>query len=97
MALSFSIPGGVLLLVTLGAIEILRRRRKRTGPMLSETYVNEFTAIFYGSKRTELDHRDSFSMMREEDAEGAPPLGVDLDRGVVTLGPEEISRPAPER
>ena len=84
--LSFSIPGGVLLLVVVGAVEkVLRRRRRQTGAPLSATYVNEFTAIFYGSKRTELDHRDSWSMMRDEDQQGGAPLGVDLDRGVVAL------------
>jgi hypothetical protein len=63
-----------------------RKRRKRPGAELSATYVNEFTAVFYGMKRRELDHRDSMSMMREEDAQGSPPgLGVDLDRGVVVL------------
>jgi hypothetical protein len=76
----------VLLLVAVGACETLpRRRRRRTGPRLSATYVNEITAMFYGTKRTELDYRDSWSMMRDEDAEGAPPLGVDLDRGTVVL------------
>jgi Family of unknown function (DUF6191) len=84
--LAWSIPGGVLLLVGVGFYETLpRRRRHRTGPRLSATYVNEITAMFYGSKRTELDHRESWSMMRDDDSEGAPPLGVDLDRGTVVL------------
>jgi len=90
VALAFSIPGGVLLLVAVGAYELLpRKRRRRPGAPLSATYVNEFTAMFYGTKRLELDQRDSWSMMREEDAHGAPPrLGVDLDRGIVMLRPE---------
>lgn len=84
--LAWSLPGGVLLLVAVGAYETLaRKRRHRTGPRLSATYVNEITALFYGTKRTELDYRESWSMMRDEDAEGAPPLGVDLDRGTVVL------------
>ncbi|WP_222718873.1 DUF6191 domain-containing protein [Actinokineospora xionganensis] len=76
------IPIPVLLLVAYGVYEL---RTKKRAPV-SATYVNEFTAIFYGTKRMELDHRDSMSLMREDDAQGAPPgLGVDLDRGVVVL------------
>lgn len=85
--LAFGIPGGVLVLIAVGAYET-RRRRTRPGPTLSATYVNEITALFYGSKRTELDHRDSWSMMRDEDSETAPPLGVDLDTGVAVLRPD---------
>jgi hypothetical protein len=89
LALAFSLPASVLLLVAVGTYES-RRRRKRPGPMLSATYLNEVTALFYGTKRMELDHRNSWSMMRDEDAQGAPPrLGVDLDRGFVVLPPDQ--------
>jgi hypothetical protein len=65
------------------------RKLKRPGTPISATYVNELTAVFYGTKRIELDHRDSVAVMRDEDAQGAPPrLGVDLDAGVATLRPE---------
>jgi hypothetical protein len=40
--------------------------------------------MLYGTKRFELDHRDSMSKMREEDAQGAPP-DVDLENGVIRL------------
>ncbi|TNC29063.1 DUF6191 domain-containing protein [Amycolatopsis alkalitolerans] len=83
----WSLPGGVLLLVATAVYETLRHRhrRKRKTP-LATTYVNEFTAMFYGTKRMELDHRESMSMMRDEDAQGAPPdHGVDLNRGVARL------------
>ncbi|HKN97987.1 MAG TPA: DUF6191 domain-containing protein [Pseudonocardiaceae bacterium] len=87
--LAFALPGSVVLLVLLGAYET-RRRRSRPGRTLSETYVNEITALFYGTKRRELDQRDSWSMMREDDAQGAPPeMGVDLDRGVAVLRPDD--------
>lgn len=83
---AFAIPGSVLLLVALGWFEVRRRARRGTrGPMLSETYVNEFTALFYGTKRAELDHRDSWSMMRDEQHQAAPPTDVDLDRGTAVL------------
>ena len=89
--LLWSIPAGTLLVVAVGGYELLReRRRRRTGTRLSATYINEFTAMFYGTKRMELDHRDSVSMLREEYAQGAPPqLGVDLDRGIVVLRPDD--------
>jgi hypothetical protein len=90
--LAFGIPGGVLLLVAVGVFEL--RRKGRPGTPLSATYVNEFTALFYGTKRMELDHRDSWSMMRDDDEQAAPPwLGVDLDRGVVVLPPGEHPKP----
>lgn len=91
VALAFAIPGGVLLMVAVGVYELARqKRRQRSGAPLTATYVDEYTAMFYGTKRVELDHRDSMSMMRDEEADGAPPgLGVDLDRGVVVLRPDE--------
>ncbi|CRK60499.1 hypothetical protein [Alloactinosynnema sp. L-07] len=96
--LAWSVPGGTLLMVAVGGYELLRqKRRKRPGTPLTATYVNEFTAMFYGSKRTELDHRDSVSLLREEDAEGAPPNhGVDLDRGVVVLRRDDQRGPTVE-
>ena len=94
LVLSFSVPGVTIALVALGVYELKAQRwRKRAGTPISATYVNEFTAMFYGSKRMELDHRDSMSMLREEDAEGAPPgPRVDLDRRIVILRPEERDR-----
>jgi Family of unknown function (DUF6191) len=95
--LSLSIPGVVLVQVTVAAYELLRQKRdKHRGTPLSTTYLNEFTAMFYGTKRMELDHRTAMSLMREEDAQGAPPgFGVDLDRRVVVLrpGPDQTNRP----
>jgi hypothetical protein len=85
--LGLGLPGGVVVLVVVGAFELWRGRgRKRTKATLSATYVNEVTAIFYGTKRAELEYRDSVSLMRADDAQGAPPgFGVDLDRGVVSM------------
>ncbi|MEV0697270.1 DUF6191 domain-containing protein [Saccharopolyspora sp. NPDC050389] len=86
-ALLWTIPGSVLLVVAVGGYELLqKRRRKRAGTPLSGAYVDEVTAFLYGTKRMELDHRDSMSMMRDEEAQGAPPgQDVDLDRGIVIL------------
>lgn len=88
--LAFAIPGGVVLMVATGVFELVRRRRRhRSGAPITATYIDEYTAMFYGTKRIELDHRDSMSMVRDEEAEAAPPtMGVDLDRGVVVLRPD---------
>ncbi|MGO1051929.1 DUF6191 domain-containing protein [Crossiella sp. CA198] len=87
----WTIPGGVLLMVAVGVYELIRhRRRRRGGTPITATYVNELTAMFYGTKRDELDHRQSMSMMREDQVQGAPPpLGIDLDRGTAVLRPED--------
>ena len=83
--IAWSIPSGTLLLVAVGTFELVRKKRgKRTGTPLAATYTDEVAAMFYGSKRLELHHRDSMSMMREEDAQGAPP-DLDLGRGVIRL------------
>ncbi|MEU0467646.1 DUF6191 domain-containing protein [Amycolatopsis sp. NPDC006131] len=83
--IAWGIPGGTLLLVAVGTVELIRKKRgKRTGTPLAATYADEVTAMFYGTKRLELEHRDSMSMMREEDAQGAPPA-LDLERGVIRL------------
>lgn len=95
--LAWSIPGGTLSVVGVAVYELLRQRgRKRKGTPLATTTVNEITAMFYGSKRMELEHRDSVAVMREEDAQGAPPPRVDLDRGVAVLRPNPDPR-TPER
>ncbi|HJQ44920.1 MAG TPA: DUF6191 domain-containing protein [Amycolatopsis sp.] len=83
----WSIPLSVLLMVGVGVVETLRHRhRKLRGAPVTATYINEFTAVFYGTKRRELEHRDAMSMMRDEDAQGAPPrTRIDLDAGVAYL------------
>ncbi|WP_062980846.1 DUF6191 domain-containing protein [Nocardia anaemiae] len=90
--LGWSIPGWVLLLMAVALYEALtRKRRKRRNPV-SSTFTDEFTAMFYGTKRMELDHRDSVSMLRDEHAQGAPPgFGVDLDRHTVVLRRQDPS------
>ncbi len=85
--LGFAVPGGVVLLMMVAVYE--SRLGKRPGTPLSSTYVNELTAMFYGGKRMELDHRDSMSMMREDDAQGARGTSVDLNRGIVVVRPNE--------
>lgn len=94
--LTWSIPGSVLVMLAVGGYELWRHRRsKREGAPVTATYVNEFTAIFYGTKRVELDHRDSMSLMRDEDPTGAPPdERVDLDKGTAVITPNDLPSPA---
>lgn len=100
---ALTLPGLVCLLVLLVALERLglwanrrswlpwRRRADSTGPQslpLSGTGFEEVDAFFTGAKRAELEERHSRSMLREEEADGAPPRTVvDLDAGVVTVVP----------
>ncbi|HKN54494.1 MAG TPA: DUF6191 domain-containing protein [Amycolatopsis sp.] len=85
--LALALPGGVVLLVIVGAWEVRPgNRRSRFKKRLSATYLEETTAFLYGTKRTELDHRDTMSMLFEEEAQGAPPRHqVDLEGGVARI------------
>jgi len=87
--LGLSLPLATILLLIVGGWELRRKNKpSRLKARLSSTYLDEVTAFLYGTKRTELDHRDSVEMTLEEEAQGAPPLGtVDLDRGVVVVRP----------
>ncbi|MEV6321930.1 DUF6191 domain-containing protein [Nocardia sp. NPDC051787] len=90
--LQWSIPGWVILLVLVAVYELTvhKRRRRRCRTPISGTFTDEFTALFYGTKRLELDHRESVSMLRGEQDQGAPPLvGLDLDRRTVVLRKDE--------
>lgn len=78
---------GILGFLLLGACETIRYQRDRK-PRRSLYRIgdDQLTMLLTASKRIELEHRDSFSMMRDdEDQGGPPPLGVDLDNGTVYL------------
>ncbi|MBF6223896.1 hypothetical protein IU470_01990 [Nocardia abscessus] len=85
--LQWSVPGWVILLMLVAAYELtVNKRRKRRRTPISGTFTDEFTALFHSTKRMELDHRESVSMLRDEQDQGAPPLvGVDLERHTVVL------------
>nr|WP_033288704.1 DUF6191 domain-containing protein [Amycolatopsis jejuensis] len=91
--LGLALPFATLALVAVGVWELRRKRRpSRLKARLSATYLDEVTAFLYGTKRNELEHRDSVEMTLDQDAQGAPPLGnVDLERGVVVLHPDRPS------
>lgn len=86
--LAFGLP--IVALIWLAWLIVRHKSGKRTKRSFSEITVNEYTALFYGTKRQELDHRDSWSMMRDDEAQGAPPDGplIDLDGGTMTVRPD---------
>jgi hypothetical protein len=86
--LAFGLP--VLALLALSWLIVRHKSGKRTKRSFTEITVNETAAIFYGTKRRELDHRDSWSMMRDEQDQAAPPGGpaIDLDSGTMTIHPD---------
>lgn len=78
---------GILGFLLLGAYEAIRYGRNHK-PRKSVYRIgdDQLTMLLTGSKRIELAHRDSFSMMRDDEDQGGPaPLGVDLDNGTVYL------------
>jgi hypothetical protein len=85
--LAFGAPMAALL--ALAWLIVRHTTGKRTRRSFTEITVSEYTALFYGTKRRELDHRDEWSMMRDEQAQGAPPGGpaIDLDGGTLTFRP----------
>lgn len=69
-----------------------RRRGAAPASGMSGTYTDEFTAVFYGTKRMELEHRQTMSMMRDEPEQSAPPwLRLDLPNGTAKVRPPSDS------
>jgi hypothetical protein len=85
---------GLLGFGLLGAYEAIRAKiGRKLRKSLYAIGDDQFTMLLTGSKRIELDHRDSFSMMRDDESQGAPPFGVDLDRGTVYLPRPPTNQP----
>jgi Family of unknown function (DUF6191) len=93
---AMSLPGLVVLLVVLAALERfgwwagnrswLPWRKKLEGTPISAAGFDELDAFMSAGKRDELDQRNHSLMMRQEQDDGAPPLvDVDLDRGRIVL------------
>lgn len=91
-----TIPGVVLLLVTMVAIDRMglaahRRlrlpwRTEEAGRPLSAPGLDELHAILYATKRHELDQRRTSLVLRDDEHDGAPPhTQVDLTRGTATV------------
>ncbi|PRX43867.1 hypothetical protein B0I33_11330 [Prauserella shujinwangii] len=88
-----SIPGLVLLLFVLAALELAaskfdwipwRRGRKRR--MATGLAAEELFSFLYATKRAELDQRDTELVMPQLEEDGAPPRNrIDLDHGTAVL------------
>jgi len=100
---AMSLPGLVVLLVVLAALERLGLwasnrswlpwRRKHGGMPASSAGFEELDAFFGSGKRHELDQRSSSLVLRQEEDDGAPPLmKVDLDKGRIVLNRQEPDR-----
>lgn len=96
--LFLTIPGLMLLLVLFAAVDRLglaanRRlrlpwRREEEGRPASAVGIDEMHALFYATKRYELDQRRTSLMLRDEEGDAAPPRSrVDLDRGSAVIRP----------
>src|SRR5207248_609723 len=91
-----SVPGLVILLVVVAGIDRAGRsanrrlrlpwRTEESGRPLAASGIEEMHAILYAAKRHELDQRRTSLMLRDEEADGAPPHStVDLDRGTAVI------------
>ncbi|WP_329261411.1 DUF6191 domain-containing protein [Actinoallomurus sp. NBC_01490] len=91
-----SIPGLVLVLVVLASIDRMGRAARRrlrlpwrspeSGRPLAAPGLDEMQAIFYATKRHELDERRTSLMLRDEEGDGAPPRSeVDLHSGKAVI------------
>jgi uncharacterized protein DUF6191 len=91
-----SIPGLVVLLVVLAALERfglwaserswLPWRRKREGTPISAAGFEELDAFFAAGRRHDLEQRNHSLMLREDEEEGAPPLmRVDMEGERIVL------------
>jgi hypothetical protein len=91
-----TIPGLVILLIVLVTVDRMglwgsRRlrlpwRKDEADRAIPAPGLDELHALFYASKRYEMDQRRTSLMLREEDQDGAPPhTTVDLDKGVAII------------
>ncbi|MCD0451707.1 DUF6191 domain-containing protein [Actinocorallia sp. API 0066] len=99
VVLFLTVPGLVLLLVVLAAVDRLglaahRRlrlpwRTEEQGRAVSAAGIDELQALFHATKRYELDQRRTSLMLRDEEGDGAPPrTRIDLDGGTAVIRPD---------
>ncbi len=91
---AISIPGLFIILSVLMVLEIaggkrLPWRRKKSdveNRMATALGMEELFAFYYATKRNEMEQKRVEIMMRDEDADGAPPRDhVDLEAGVARI------------
>jgi len=89
---ALTLPGLVLLLVGLANAESLWSRLGRRSPLyrrrrtaLSACGLDVFSAALMPGRDVDLEQQRVREMTRDDVRDGAPPNGVDLERGVVYL------------
>ena len=93
IAFALTIPGLVMVLVVLGAVDRLVRRKK--GAALAATAWAELDAGLQPGKRLKMEERRAEALRRDDVEDGAPPLStVDLDGGVAIVRPARPSQSA---
>ena len=93
LVFAMTLPGLVVLLILVAAIDQLLLRLRRRGliswrqhSQVSSTGFELLQVAFSPGKQHELDQRRTQLLLRDEADEGAPPSSrVDLDRGVAYL------------
>jgi hypothetical protein len=89
LLIAMSLPGLVLLLVVVAAVEGFRNRLQRHQELTpaAGTGVQELDAFFSATKRAEIETRASVSLMRDDEQKsGAPPrVRIDLEKGTATI------------
>lgn len=104
--MALSMPAFACLLIAMAVVEGILRwlgkqgmipwLRERTGRSLSATAFDEYTTIFAGSKRVELDHREEARMFRQDEDSGATPRAqIDLVNGTALI-PRPPAEPRPD-
>jgi hypothetical protein len=92
---ALTLPGLVVLLVAVAAVEQLWSRFGRASPLyrrdrhaLSAGGMDVFSAALFPGKAIDLEEQRVREMTRDDVADGAPPYGrIDLDSGVAYLDP----------
>lgn len=79
-----TLPGLVILLIILAAIERIVRRRKGSSN-LSAAGLDVFSAAMLPGRAIELEHRAEAKERRLGPSDGAPPHGVDLAGGTARV------------
>jgi hypothetical protein len=92
LLVALTLPGVVLMLIALSAVEFVRSRlgrrsliTRRERHALSAGGLDVFSAALAPGREADLEQQRVREMTRQDVADGAPPLGVDLDRGVAYL------------
>jgi hypothetical protein len=85
---AMTLPALVIALILLGVFELAasRRRGAKHGTALSGVSFEVLEAAFHPAKHHQIDARESQSLIRDEQEEGAPPFStVDLSAGKARL------------